>query len=74
MKFILNMILCSSINGTCLEPYPMPNHYNDLHSCLIGGYKESITKRDQIGSKDVNEHKMFIKFYCEEIEKKGINA
>ena len=22
----------------------------------------------------INEYKMFIKFYCEEIEKKGINA
>jgi len=74
MKFILNMILCSSINSICLEPYPMPNHYDDLHSCLIDGYKESITKMEKIGSKDINEHKMFIKFYCEEIQIKGIDA
>ena len=74
MKFVLSIILCSGISGTCLESYPMPDKYNDLYSCLIGGYPESITKIELIGPKDVNEHKIFIKFFCQEVKAEGINA
>ena len=52
----------------------MPDKYNDLYSCLIGGYSESITKIELIGPKDVNEHKIFIKFFCQEVKAEGINA
>tara|TARA_Y100000361_G_scaffold14435_1_gene11416 strand:+ start:177 stop:401 length:225 start_codon:yes stop_codon:yes gene_type:complete len=74
MKFVLSMILCSSISGTCLEPYPMEKQYDDLYSCLQGGYSESIIKTESIGPKDVNEHKIFIKFFCQELKAEGVNA
>ena len=68
------MILCSSINSICLDPYPMPNQYDDLYSCLIGGYSESIIKTEEIGIEEINEHKIFIKFYCQEIKPESSNA
>jgi hypothetical protein len=74
MKFVLSMILCSSVSGTCLDPYPMPNQYDDLYSCLQAGYAESITKTEEIGQIDINEYKIFIKFFCKETEAEGINA
>ena len=74
MKFVLSMILCSSVNGTCLEPYPMPDQYDDLYSCLIGGYTKSIIKTEEIGIEEINEHKIFIKFYCQEIKPESSNA
>ena len=74
MKFVLSMILCSGISGTCLEPYQMEKQYDDLYSCLQGGYSESIIKTESIGPKDVNEHKIFIKFFCQELKAEGVNA
>ena len=74
MKFVLSMILCSSVSGTCLEPYRMTSKYDDLYSCLQGCYSESIIKTEKIGPKDINEHKIFIKFFCQELKAEGVNA
>ena len=52
----------------------MPNQYDDLYSCLQAGYAESITKTEEIGQIDINEYKIFIKFFCKETEVEGINA
>ena len=52
MKFVLSMILCSSVSGTCLEPYRMTSQYDDLYSCLQGGYSESIIKTENIANAD----------------------
>jgi hypothetical protein len=52
----------------------MPNQYDDLYSCLIGGYSESIIKTEEIGIEEINKHKIFIKFYCQEIKLESSNA
>ena len=64
MKFLLSMIICSQVAGTCLEPYPWPEVFNTQYDCLMFGYQESIVRMEKLGKKDVNEYGMFIKFYC----------
>jgi hypothetical protein len=66
MKFILSMIMCSSVYNSCLPPFPMPNLYNSHYECMIAGYNESIKKAKEIGPKEINEYKTIIKFYCTE--------
>jgi hypothetical protein len=64
MKFILSMIICSSVAGQCMPPYKWPETFNTQYDCLMFGYEESIVKMKELGKKEVNEYGMFIKFYC----------
>ena len=64
MKFILGLIICSSVYNTCLEPYHWPNKFDSHYECMIFGYEESMKKAKEIGPKDVNELGTIIKFYC----------
>ena len=64
MKFLLTLIICSQVAGTCMPPYPWPTTFNTQYDCLMFGYEESITKMKEIGPEDVNKYNMFIKFYC----------
>ena len=68
MKFLLSMIICSQVSGTCLDPYPWPDKFDTQYDCLKFGYKESIVKLEELGPKDVNKYNMFIKFYCSPVE------
>ena len=75
MKFILSMILCSGVATSCLEPVPLDDRlYDDIYSCMVGGYSESISKIKEIGADDVNEYEIYIKFYCKEYIPEKINA
>ena len=64
MKFLLSLIICSSVAGDCMPPYPWPTTFNSQYDCLMFGYEESIKKMKEIGRTDVNKYGMFIKFYC----------
>ena len=64
MKFILTMIMCTSVYKQCLEPFPMPTEYNSHYQCMIAGYEEAIKKAKEIGPKEVNQYGTIIKFYC----------
>jgi len=64
MKFILTMIMCTSVYNACMEPFPMPTKYNTHYECMIAGYEEAIKKAKEIGSKEVNKYGTIIKFYC----------
>ena len=44
MKFILTMIMCTSVYNMCLDPFPMPTKYSSHYECMIAGYEESIKK------------------------------
>ena len=68
MKFILTMIMCTSVYNTCLEPFPMPELYNSHYECMIAGYNESIKKAKEIGPKEVNKYGTIIKFFCQQTE------
>ena len=64
MKFILSIIICSSVFQQCLPPHPMPEIYNSHYECMIAGYEESIKKAKEIGSEDINKYGTIIKFFC----------
>ena len=65
MKFILTMIICTSVYQQCLEPFPMPTLYSSHYECMIAGYNEAINKAKEIGPKDVNKYGTIIKFFCQ---------
>ena len=64
MKFILGLIICSSVYQTCLEPYEWPDKFNSHYECMIFGYEESLNKMKEIGRQEVNTHNIYIRFTC----------
>ena len=64
MNFILTFIFCSGMANSCLPPVQYDSSYPDLYTCLSAGYKESIIQLEKIGANDVNQKKIFIKFFC----------
>ena len=64
MKFLLSMIICSSVAGECMPPYKWPEEFNSQYDCLMFGYKESEKKMREIGREEVNKHNIYVKFYC----------
>lgn len=64
MKYTLLMIICSLTAGECMPPHPMPTKYDNIYTCMEAGYKESLRKLQKIGSKDVNEHEIYLRFVC----------
>ena len=64
MKFILSMIICTSVYNTCLPPHPMEEIYNTHYECMIAGYEESIKKAKDIGPTEINKYGTIIKFFC----------
>ena len=58
MKFILSLIICSQVAGTCLEPYQWPDTFRTQYDCMVFGYEESLKKIQEIGPGEVN--KIFI--------------
>ena len=75
MKFILSMIICTSVYNTCLPPHAMEEVYNSHYECMIAGYNEAIDKAKEIGPKEINKYGTIIKFFCygtENLEEKII--
>ena len=64
MKFILTMIMCTTVYNMCLEPFPMPTKYDSHYECMIGGYEEALKKAEEIGTEEINKYGTIIKFYC----------
>ena len=67
MEFILTMIMCSGAANSCLPPFTMPTTYPTIYECMVDGYATSQEKLIEIGPNDVNEHKIYIKFECNEV-------
>ena len=64
MKFLLSLIICSQVAGTCLEPYPWPDRFDTQYDCMVFGYEESLNKMKEIGKTEVNKYNMYIRFTC----------
>ena len=64
MKILLTLIMCSSSQSTCLDPYPWPTLFQNYYDCLQFGYEESQKKLKEIGKAEVNKHGIFIRFTC----------
>jgi hypothetical protein len=64
MKFVLSMIICSQVAGTCMPPYKWPDTFSTSYDCMVFGYEESLKKIQEIGPEDVNQYNMYIRFIC----------
>ena len=64
MKFVLSLLICSSVAGECMPPFEWPELFENQYECLTFGYKESLKKIKEFGRTEVNKYGMFIKFYC----------
>ena len=58
------MIICSLIAGECMPPFKLSEQHRTMNDCLHKGYIESKSKLEEIGSTDVNQYEMYIKFLC----------
>ena len=63
-ELILVLYLCSGIANTCMPPYQWPERFTDSYSCMVHGYEEATRKIKEIGAKEVNQYKVYIKFDC----------
>ncbi len=64
MKFILGLIICSSVHQTCLPPHEWHETFNTHYECMIAGYNEAIDKAKEIGPEEINKYGTIIKFFC----------
>mgnify|MGYP005753668529 CR=1 FL=1 len=64
MKFILGLIICSSVHQTCLPPHEWHEKFNSHYECMMFGYEESIRRMEAFGKEEVNKYNMFIRFTC----------
>ena len=64
MKFVLSLIICSQLAGTCMPPYPWPETFDTQYDCLVFGYEESLKKMKEIGRTEVNKYNAYIRFTC----------
>ena len=64
MKFVLSLLICSSIAGECMPPFDWPETFDNSYDCMMFGYQESQKKMEEIGRQDVNEHSIYIRFTC----------
>jgi len=55
MKFLLSIIICSQVAGTCLDPYPWPTTFDSQYNCLMEGYEQSILKMKEIAMQYIGE-------------------
>jgi len=65
VKFILILIMCSGVTGTCIAPFEHPVRFESMYECLQYGYHEASKKLAEIGPDKVNEAYAHIKFYCQ---------
>ena len=63
MKIALFMIMCSAISSQCLKPTQISTH-NNFYDCMTSGYEQALNKTIELEAEQVNEHKIYIKFYC----------
>ena len=67
MKVVsLILYMCSVTANTCMPPYVWPTQFGNSYDCMVAGYEEALRKTKEIGSKEMNQHKIYIKFDCVE--------
>ena len=67
MKILLSLVICSQVAGTCLEPYPWPETFENQYDCMVFGYEESLRKIKQIGPEEVNTHNIYITRFAHQV-------
>ena len=64
MKFILSLIICSSVAGDCMPPFDWKETFDSQYDCLLFVYEESINKMKELGREESTKYGMYVKFYC----------
>jgi hypothetical protein len=64
MKFMLVMMLCSQLYGTCMTPVNNDERYIDFQSCLIEGYEQSAIVLQGLPKNEVNSKQLYVMFKC----------
>ena len=67
MKIILIMLVCSFTSGTCSPPLVINEKFEDMYTCLLRGYEESINMTMEVGREEINEKGLFTRFACREV-------
>lgn len=69
MNFILTLIICSAVDGTCLPMYEEKKPFKDFYDCILAGNFKSIIELERLGRPTVNENKLYIKYGCNQVTK-----
>lgn len=64
MKFVLLIYICSVVGNTCMPPIQDPIEYESWYDCSVNGYKKSLDIIEEMSTDQVNNHKIYAKFYC----------
>ena len=67
MKIVLIMLVCSFTSGTCSPPLVINEKFEDMYTCLMRGYEESINMTMKVGKEEINEKGLFTRFACREV-------
>tara|TARA_R100000908_G_C3718397_1_gene122168 strand:- start:279 stop:494 length:216 start_codon:yes stop_codon:yes gene_type:complete len=68
MKFILAFSICSAITGFCNNTATIETPYNTWTECINGG-ASLTTKFTKTFEERANKEKLYVTYFCNEIEK-----
>ena len=63
------MFIWSSLHGNCQPTYTKNVEYNTWAEWMWAGTNDTLTLYNVMGEEYINQHKVFVKFQCKEIEK-----
>ena len=66
---ILSIIFCSALHGNCQPPYTKNVEYQNWAECMYAGTNDTLTLYQAMGEDYINQHRIFVKFQCKEVEK-----
>ncbi len=72
-KFALFLMICSSVENVCTDPYSDYFKYEDFHSCFSSGVNNVIDIVNKFDKKEFNKDRIVIRFYCKEINEDSTN-
>ena len=58
MKFVLSLIICSSVAGECMPPFDWHDTFESQYDCMVFGYEESFNKMKFINSENTIEEEL----------------
>ena len=61
------MLVCSFTSGTCSPPLVINEKFEDMYTCLMRGYEESINMTTEVGKEEINKKLLFTRFACREV-------
>jgi|DEB0MinimDraft_3_1074331.scaffolds.fasta_scaffold40096_2 hypothetical protein len=68
MKFVLTLYLCSIITGQCNSHFTVGFEFDDHYECAATGYELAAKTIEKIDRETVNEGRLAVKFYCQEVD------